>query len=338
MLKSQIIIAKYWRRMQNRKNYASIYKCILKLQVWFRLLRNKRQYKRRRLEKRRIIKVSIGHVENLPIYSNKVPSTSFKVEKPIPTSIYVIIAVVDQARIQTWCDFSSTQSFTSNAKSNRNPSAQFNSQHLLPGVSASQMITLSVIQKGANRDYFLGQVCVNLQVDNLWMEGGTLHEDLCQAQYPVKDKSGQDLKFSYSPSPQGQLKFHLQVFHSMKAECGSVLGSHIEDFTRLLHKLPATSAFLHHNAMVAEKPVAAAAASSAAAASPSQDIKLPLLQLPGTANMAGHGTKKRLWIAMLEGYMFIYQTYGGPFRLTLNISQFDYSIQPCHQGAVFSLH
>lgn len=212
MLKSQIIIAKYWRRMQNRKNYASIYKCILKLQVWFRLLRNKRQYKRRRLEKRRIIKVSVGHVENLQIYSNKVLSTSSKVDKPIPASVYVIIAVVDQARIQTWCDFSSAQSFTSNAKPNRNPSAQFNSQHLLPGVSASQMITLSVIQKGANRDYFLGQVCVNLQVDNLWMEGGTLYEDLSQAQYLVKDKSGHDLKFSYSPSPQGQLKFHLQVF------------------------------------------------------------------------------------------------------------------------------
>jgi hypothetical protein len=182
-------------------------------------------------------------------------------------------------------------------------------------------------------------------------------------QFLVKDKSGQDMKFNYSPAPQGQLKFRLQVFLGMKSECGIVVGSYIEDFTRLLIKLPATSAFIHQNCMVAERSTPKAAsnaifnlttkalphdgassnsggsASSVVAVSPTQDIKLPLLQAPAdAASVSAHGSKKKLWIAIVEGYLFIYQCYGGPFRLTLSISQFDYSIQPCHQGAVFSLH
>ena len=348
MQKSQIIIAKYWRRMHDRSVYTYTYNLILKLQIWIRLLRNRRQYKRRRLEKRRIIKISISHVENLSMFSNKASSTSSKVEKPTSNSIYIIIAVVDQIRgqrAQTWCDFTSTQPYTPHSKLNRNPSAQFNTQYLLPGVSASQIITLSVIQKGAKRDYFLGQVCVNLEVDSLWMTGGTLEEELSQPQYMVKDKSGHDMKFSFSPSSQGHLKFHVHVLRSMTAECGSMVASHIEDLTRFLHKLPATSAFLHHNSVFTEKhpskpaPVLGSTiSSSVAAVSPTQDIKLPLLRAPDAAGLTHSAAKKKLWIAIVEGYLFIYQCYGGPFRLTLSISQFDYSIQPCHQGAVFSLH
>ena len=355
MVKAQTVIAKYWRRRMDRKKYLMIYKVVLKLQVWFRLRRKRRVYMRKKLQKLRVIKITIEHAENLLVCGDKTFQNSSKAEKAASNSYYVVIAAVDQARgfhNQTWHDFSTTTSFPANSKLTHQPSVPFNSQHVLPGVSALQTIMLSVIQKG-KRDYFLGQVSLNLQQDNLWMKGGTLQKELEEVQHLVKDKSGQDMKFNYSPSPQGQLKIRLQVFLGMKSECGSVLGSHIEDFIRVLSKLPATSAFLYHNSMVADSLVSKGASnsslvaasstpvgssSSVTAASPSQDIKLPLVQAPDAASMTAHGAKKRLWVAMVEGYLFIYQHYGGPFRLTLNISQFDYSIQPCHQGAVFSLH
>ena len=348
MVGAQIIIAKYWRRRMERRRFLKIYKVVLKLQMWFQLRKKRRLYLQRKLEKLRVIKITIEYAENVLVCGDKTLANSSKAEKAASNSYYVVIAVVDKTRglcTQSWHDVSAITSFSANSKLTQYPTVPFHSQHVLPGVSALQTITMSVIQKG-KRDFFLGQVSLHLQDDNIWMKGGTLQKELEEVQFLVKDKSGQDMKFNYSPAPQGQLKFRLQVFLGMKSECGNVLGSHIEDFTRSLNKLPATSAFLHHNCMVAERFVSKAASNSSldttssapAGSATSQDIKLPLVQAHDAASVAAQGSKKKLWIAIVEGYLFVYQCYGGQFRLTLSISQFDYSIQPCHQGAVFSLH
>eukprot|EP01036_Dinobryon_divergens_P039374 gene39374-51890_t len=66
MVKAQTVIAKYWRRRMERKRYLGIYKVVLKLQVWFQLRRKRRFFMQRKLEKLRVIKITIENAENLP--------------------------------------------------------------------------------------------------------------------------------------------------------------------------------------------------------------------------------------------------------------------------------
>jgi hypothetical protein len=149
--------------------------------------------------------------------------------------------------IQKWSDFSNTYSIntlpTGNTKTNpinatTISSIPVNSEHILPGVSGQHFITLSVIQKGIKRDFFLGQVQLNLNEDYLWKRGGSFTANLEDVKFLCKDKNGQEIKFDYSATPQGSITFQLDVFHGMNAECGHVLGVAIEDYIRALNKLP----------------------------------------------------------------------------------------------------
>ena len=154
MVGAQIIIAKYWRRRMERRRYLNICKVVLKLQVWFRLRKKRRIYLQRKLEKLRVIKRTIEHAENVLVCTEK--ASSPKAERATAISYYVVIAVVDKTRglcTQSWHDLSAITSFSANSKLTQYPTVPFHSQHVLPGVSALQTITMSVIQKG-KRDFF----------------------------------------------------------------------------------------------------------------------------------------------------------------------------------------
>eukprot|EP01036_Dinobryon_divergens_P024140 gene24140-32557_t len=130
MVHAQTVIAKYWRRRMERKRYLIVYKVVLKLQVWFQLRRKRRFYMQRKLEKLRVIKITIENAENLPVCGDKSLQNSSKAEKAPLNSYYVVIAVVDQTHglcNQTWHDISSTTSFSANSKLTHQPNVHFNS-------------------------------------------------------------------------------------------------------------------------------------------------------------------------------------------------------------------
>ena len=354
MIKSQIVIAKYWRRMRCRRAYLIIYKVILKIQIWFRLKKRKSTFLLKKLEKLRVMKINIESAEEILICTGKSSSNSPMAIKSVPNSYYAIVAVVDTLGNQKWLEISSTVTFPSVSKLTCHSSISFHSEHVLAGVSGSQLITVSVIQKGPRRDFFLGQVCLDLHLDHLWKKGGHLKCELAHLEHSIKDKNGQDIKFDYSYPPQGTLKVHLTVFNGMKAECGSVVGVPLEDFIRSINKLPSSSAFLFHRKSLSSSEKsnhkASSSSSSASTASssfsgvasadegpPKQEIKLPVQSSADASSIAMSLSKKKLWIAILEGFLYIYSQYGGPLKLILNIAQFDYSMQPYHNGTLFSL-
>ena len=362
MVASQIIIAKYWRRMRGLRKYRSVYKILLRLQGWYRLRKIRNTFLQQRLEKRRVIKVSIASAENMIICCDTYNKCASK-DKILLSSYYIIVAAVDQSGCtfqQTWQNTSPVVTISANSKLLQHPSIEFNSEHWLPGVSGLDLITVSVIQKGSVKDFFLGQVCVDLSVNELWLNGGSFKEALVEKLFVIK-KVGMDAQYGYPPQPQGQLNFHVHVFNGLATECGYVLGSPSEDYVRVLQKLPPASAFLFSTSAMAMASAtsrrgadivkAVSASSSKANTDESTEnkqalavvcnrdqIKLPVGKPFDEMITVISSLKKKLWMAMVDGYILIYHHCGGPLRLILSISQFEYSIQSNPKGKVFSFH
>lgn len=208
------------------------------------------------------------------------------------------------------------------------------------------------------KDFFLGQVCVDLSANDLWRTGGSFKEPLTE-KYFVKGKLGMDVQYSYPPQPQGLLKFQVHVFNGLAVECGYVLGSPSEDFVRVLQKLPPSPAFLFSTSALATFTKSADFTNKTTLGSGckfdsggpivtedsislvvcnSDQIKLPVMKPWDEMSIVIPSLKKKLWMAMIEGYILIYQHCGGPLRFILNISQFEYSVQSNSKGEVFSFH
>eukprot|EP01035_Chromulina_nebulosa_P023449 gene23449-30394_t len=358
MVASQIIIAKNWRRMHGRRKYQSVYKILLRLQGWYRLRKIRNAFMQQMLEKKRIVKITIECADNMVICSDTYSKNILKKEKIMSSSYYLIIAAVDQSGStsqQTWQNTSSVVTISVNSKISQHPSIEFNTEHWLPGVSGLDVVTISVIQKGSVKDFFLGQVCVDLSANYLWRTGGSFEEKLTE-KYFVKGKLGMDVQYSYPPQPQGFLKFQVHVFNGLGVECGYVLGSPSEDFVRVLQRLPPSPAFLFstsalpsssriiktnlgsgcckydsNGSIITEESISFMECNT-------DPIKLPVVKSWDEMSIAIPSLKKKLWMAMIDGYILIYQHCGGPLRLILNISQFEYSVQSNPKGQVFSFH
>jgi hypothetical protein len=191
-----------------------------------------------------------------------------------------------------------------------------------------------------------------------------------EAKMVLRDKNGQELKLDYSATPQGAVVFSLEVFHGMHAECGNVLAVSVEDYIRAINKLPASTAYVLQRKTVAagsDKPHRSnlfTADSSFLVASdedcaaqltsaeetlsslkalpprPLAEIKMPIL--PGATDSPSSLSyaKKKMWVCMWKGFLYVYPHFGGPLRLTLNLNYFDYSILsiPSNNYTVFSFH
>lgn len=138
MVTSQIIIAKYWRRMHGRRKYRSVYKILLRLQGWYRLRKIRNVFMQQMLEKKRIVKVTIECADSITICSDTYNKNILKKDKLMPSSYYLIVAAVDQSgntSQQTWQNASSLVTVSVNSKISQHPSIEFNTEHWLPGVS-----------------------------------------------------------------------------------------------------------------------------------------------------------------------------------------------------------
>jgi len=140
----------------------------------------------------------------------------------------------------------------------------------------------------------------------------------------------------------------------MNAECGHVMGVAIEDYIRSLNKLPpAIGAFVFPRKLViaAERLTQSKAVPDSSPSTsnngnessltldmlPKQEIKMPVPV--GQADASSNASKKKMWLAIVKGFVYIYPHFGGQLRLILNIASFDYSIQSSKQQAtLFSLH
>ena len=199
-------------------------------------------------------------------------------------------------------------------------------------------LILSVIQSSLNKETVLGQAKLDLSADNLWRDGGSFVKSLVNESHVFLDKNGRPMKYHYSPQPQGTISFTVEVYHGMGAECGNVTGTPIDEYVRSVSRLAASAAFIFQSNTQQVISNFKPASSSSDPNGHKIETKMPMKCTEFDISCALNYTKKRMWIAMVNGFMYIYKVFGGELKLILDIAHFDYSIHPSIRYTVVSLH
>jgi hypothetical protein len=335
---SQILIAKTWRKYKQRNWYISIYSAIVRLQIQFQVRKRKRQFLLSVQGKLRTIKLKISNITNIQLFdreglklnNNSISSPGQSKVKKREYCLYVIVNVYDLGQgnsIQTWRLESPTISL--HILPHTITDILLDEKFILGGVSGNQHLVLSIFQKGAIRDVFLGQVSLELATNNLWKKGGkfTLPLQLCG--YELKDVAGMDMKADFHLVPRGIITFEVVTTHGMNAECCSCFGTSPEEIIRSLAKLPDTTGFIlpqkkivgHHAAVGARGggnvSSAVSIASSVVSIATSLTGNNSAIQLEGNVGM------KKLWIAVTEGKLYVYGHFGDALKLTIDLQFFS---------------
>ena len=207
---------------------------------------------------------------------------------------------------------------------------------ILPGITGHQMIVFDVLQRAhiGGKEVFIGQCC--LRFDKVWNSGGSFVLSLKYMEYPPAPKFnnlGKKITLDYSPFLEqmallqleakrrvqenkheksgnsnqeshghmsasekitGILNFSTDVKKFTHARCGYVIGSSADDVCKYLK--------YHTNALSVQFPT-----------------KCETAMRSNTQKSGGTFALKKLWVAVIDEFMYIYQTFGGVLRYKINL-------------------
>ena len=267
--------------------------------------------------------------------------------------VYVLVTVIDQSRgemIQSWRLLSSIKKLT--LYPNSTFDITFEESVMLGGVSGFNTIVLSCFQKGVARDIFLGQVAIDLSENYIWRKGGFFQAmPLTKAEYELRDNIGMEMKADYRSPPRGSITFELTAYRGMSSECGYCNATSAEDIIRAIGK--GSSEYPGYvNALVNTVHIGGLTNShgtSHGTSHVSDSDKAPDTHhsSPNHGHSHGHGhvkvkygtmlplstpfqdthgnPMKKAWLAIAEGFVFVYSHFGDQLKLVVDLSQFMYS-------------
>lgn len=211
---------------------------------------------------------------------------------------------------------------------------------ILPGVSGKQMIVLTVLQRETHETIFLGQCC--LRLDKVWDTGGSFSLPLHYMEYPPKtsyDSKGKEIKMNYShylamlhsnrvkhirdlhntfdindkstlsasEKTNGFLNFLLSVKLKSHAKCGIMEATNPEELCKYLTYFPrAKSAYLPNSLR-------------------EETFKVTTFKVRAKTSVANLSLKK-LWVACVDQFVYVYQTFGGVCRYIIDLSYVNIEI------------
>lgn len=368
-IQAQITISKYWRRYKCRKFYLRIYTIIVQLQVMYNIRRRKRAFLFNTQAKLRPMKLHINHCHNLTILdreatkanqqhihalqvghhgSTATPSEDSsvvsKTSKNSPTKpkkreyeVYILVTVIDQSRgetAQTWRLIICQRKMM--LKPNSTFDVHFDEYIMLGGISGFNVIVLTVFQKGFGRDIILGQVGIDLSDNYIWRKGGKFDMKLSKQDFEIKDNIGMDMKVDHRAEITGDISFELTSYRGMSSECGYCQASNAEDIIRSLARLPDVPGYDHglHGQSSLMKPHANAGRVKA------HGMAMASNNLLSTFNSSQNGSGlnlKKTWIAIAEGFIFVYSHFGDQMKIAVDLTYFYYSFEFKGKNVIYHL-
>ena len=203
---------------------------------------------------------------------------------------------------------------------------------IIPGITGHQMIVFDIIQRTQvnGKEIFIGQCC--LRFDKVWERGGRFELPMRYMEYPPAPKFnvfGKKIALDYMPFLEqmahlqieadqkaqelinsdkdlskdhrsasdkitGFLNFTIDVKRFSHAKCGFVVGSAPDDVCKYLK--------YHANALSIQFPTKRENAINSSA-----------------QRMSGTFSLKKVWVAVMDEWMYIYQTFGGILRYKINL-------------------
>jgi hypothetical protein len=356
---SQLMISKHWRRYSQRLWYIRIYSAIVRLQIQFQVRKRKRQFLHSVQAKLRTIKCRVTSLLQLALFdreakainTNAATSTSTTTSSAAslssPTSkitkvrkreylIYIIVTVYDLMQgnsIQTWRMESPV--IVVKVLPNTLADVLLDEKFVLGGVSGFQHVVISLFQRGAVRDIFLGQVSIELATNSYWKKGGKFHLPLLECGYELKDVAGMDMKADFRLKPSGFISFEIVTSHGMNSECCSCFSTTPEEIIRSVAKLAD-----HPGVFVPLKKVILVGGKLNPLASPghgggSSDVSVASSAIAsssvgggssvgGSVEASGLSLKKN-WIAVTEGKLYVFGHFGDQLKMTLDLQHFSVS-------------
>lgn len=331
-IQAQIIIAKYWRRFVSRCFYLRVYTTVVKLQIIYHVRHRKRDFMQSLQAKLRPIKIRIIKCSHIMVMDSKSSvatsnnPTSNNASSPKNKNMkkehhfFMIVTVLEIANgfvNQTWR--ANTTDFLAITPPNTPFDLKCDEKVFLGGVSGFHTVVITLFQKGYGRDYIVGQVYIDLTLNFLWRRGGRFTLQWSGQDFAIKDYSGMELKADSRMLPHGSIEFEITTYHGMNSDCGHCMGTSMEDLIRMLHRLPAYSGYqLPHKTINTSSKKAEISAALGA----SNSYNFPM---------------KRMWIAIAEGNIYVFNHFGDQLKLIFELSLFTPAYEYKEKRVIFKV-
>ena len=192
---AQVCIAKTWRMYRQRLYYLRMYGFIVRLQIAFRVHKQKNAFMEQVKGRMRPMKLKFSHAYDIAasfVDSSKRDQTKSRNMRDMRENfVYIMVNVLSYNKgniSQSWRVSSSFISITSTDKH-----LPLDARLFLGGVSGFHKIVISMFQKGLLKDTFLGQAHLDLGHGYIWKRGGQFCLELGQPECVLRDHVGMEV-------------------------------------------------------------------------------------------------------------------------------------------------